>query len=197
MKSMITVQFSSHFEAMRSRMRRLPKLMDAELEASALRDAEELIRLFKDGIKKSEYQIKALKPATIEAKTRKNYPSPETPLYGTARRKNRYNNMLEIIKRERRYIVRPRKEKHWHASIGLDVMFDVHEYGATINGKAPDGSSVRIRIPPRPVFRLAYNRFLREKLKHDDSAMLREKIVQYIKRGNWRAQKKQQRKNLE
>lgn len=197
MSGIFGIKFSDSYEAKRSRVRRLPQLLMHELEAQALKDAEELVSLFKQGIRRHEYPLKALKPETIERKTRAGYASPSTPLFGTSRRKNRYNNMLEIVKIGRRWIVRPRKEKHWHASIGLDVMFDVHEYGATINGKARDGSTVRIRIPPRPAFRLAYNRFLRERLQKDPSAQMQKKVIEYINRGNWRAQKRQQRKNIE
>lgn len=196
MKPFIGVKFSNHYEAVRSRIKRLPVLLQAEVENLGYNDAVHLVELFKTGIKRSEFNLKPLKPATIARKERANYTSPETPLYGTNRRKNRYNNMLEIVRTGQRWIVRPRKEKHWHASIGLDVMFDVHEYGATIMGKTRDGKPVRIRIPPRPAFRYAYNRMMREKAAQDQAEKLREKIVHYIKTGNWKAQRRMNAKDI-
>jgi hypothetical protein len=193
MTPMVKAKFSDHYEAVRSRIRRLPVLLQSEVENLSYNDAVHLIELFKEGIKAREFKLKPLRPATINSKRRRGYTKPDTPLYGTNRRKNRYNNMMEIIKDGNRWIVRPRKQKHWHASIGLDVMFDVHEYGATIMGKSRSGTPVRIRIPPRPAFRYAYNKMLREKALQEQAGKLQEKIVQYIKTGSWKAQK---RRNL-
>ena len=49
---MVTAKFSTNFEAVRSRLKRLPKLMAKTLETSSKKDALGLIATYQDGLKK-------------------------------------------------------------------------------------------------------------------------------------------------
>jgi len=196
---MVKPVYSQHFEAVRSRIKRLPQLLQAEVENLSYNDAVRLVELFKDGIKKRNFHtpLKQLKPDTIKSKERRNYVSPENPLYGTFRYKNRFNNMMGIFRDGQRWIVKPRDGKYHprknkdgeavESTLTLAQMFDVHEYGATIAGKTRSGTAMRIRIPPRPAFRYAYNILMREKARNDDAEKLREKIRVYIDTGRWKS----------
>lgn len=191
---MIKPRFSQHYEAIRSRIKRLPRLLPAEVENLSYSDAVRLVKLFKDGIRNDKFHLKELKPATVKAKIRMDYAAPTHPLFGESYKRERFNNMMEIIRSETRWIVRPKKKDHFKANIPLEVLFDVHEYGATIQGNA-FGHPTVIRIPPRPAFRLAYEKLLAEKQKGDDAAKLQERIARYIMTGQWEASKRVQFKD--
>jgi hypothetical protein len=167
-------------------MKRLPRLLTAEVENLSYADAVRLIYLFKNGIRNRKFfQLDNLKPATIRGKQRADYVAPTHPLFGDSYKKERFNNMMEITKENTRWIVRPKNKDHFKAKIPLSVLFDVHEYGATIQRGA-----ITIRIPPRPAFRYAYNVLVREKEKNDPAEKLRERIAKYINTGEWTATKR-------
>ena len=190
---MIKPVFSSHFEAVKSRLKRLPKLLTSEVENLSYADAVRLIYLFKDGIRNERFSLKALKPNTVKSKISAGYAEPTHPLFGESYKKELFNNMMEVVREKTRWVVRPKNKDHFKAKIKLDILFDVHEYGATIQGNTFGHPSV-IRIPPRPAFRYAYDKLLLEKLKSDDALKLRDRIVRYIVDGTWNATSRQKLK---
>lgn len=190
---MVKAIFSKHYEAVRSRVRRLPKLMISQMKAHARKDANGVIKEFHDGIKNDSLRLQRLKPATIESKERRGLMQPETPLYALGLEDKRsYVNMLHVRKvGDRMYVVRPKHGYHhgkrWPGDepkqkIKLKDLFDVHEYGAVINNAF--GKGIMVRIPPRPALRYAYKKYIRRRAREDPAVAVRIAIAKYIKAGD-------------
>ena len=187
---MVRAQFSQSYEAVRSRIRRLPELYQESLEALQKRDADRLVELFRDGILQGQLRLTPLSPVTVTEKTRKGYSYPTRPLVGKgASDLNSYANMMVVTEERRgrgkRWIVTPKDEDHHEADLSLEALFRIHEFGATIHS----ASGPPIRIPPRPAFRYAFRRLMRERARRDDSQAVQEAIARYVRRGDRRALK--------
>jgi len=190
---MVKAKFSKHFEAVKSRVRRLPKMMIGHLKAHARKDANGVIEEFKDGIANDSLRLERLRPATIESKERHGLGQPTTPLFGLGLEDRRsYVNMLHVRKvAERMYVVRPKPGYHHgktepgdppKKAVKLKDLFDVHEYGALIANAF--GKGIVVRIPPRPALRFAYKKYIRRRAREDPAVKVRAAIARFVNAGD-------------
>jgi hypothetical protein len=168
--------FSMNTEAVRSRLRRLPKLIDDHLDAFTKRDAEDFIKNFRAGIRNNSLRLAPLQPETIRGKKRRGYSHPASPLYGLRLEGTRtYTSSVRIYKIKKGWRVNVLDVKHHEADVSVKTLFHIHEYGAVINtGKAV------IRIPARPAFRRAYEQTLARHRDKEASATVLEAITAAI-----------------
>lgn len=180
MSQIVKFKFSKNFEAMRSRIRRLPKLVRDAMDAQVKKDVINTIKEFQHGIRRNNFDLEQLKPGTIEAKRRENLPKPTTPLYGEGDgEKNSLINTLSFRKIKNGYRLYRRKAKHYKADLPLDILLTIHEYGAIIK-LSPTHF---IRIPPRPVVDKAIVRMLKKKKKGEPTRKVNKAINQLILQG--------------
>lgn len=176
---MIKIKFSDSYQAKIKRIRRLPKLVGQAADTSTKRDVEGIIEDFQDGIRKNNFPLARLKYSTIKGKQKKGYSKPSTPLYGAGDSEdNSYINIFIIKKLKKGYRIIPRWALHHEAGIPLRTLFFIHENGAIIN----NGKTL-IRIPPRPAFRKAFQRYLRKREKAETSKDVKEAIRETIRTG--------------
>lgn len=176
---MIKAKFSGTYNAKIKRIRRLPKLVKSAADTVAKKEPQKIIEDFQNGIRKNNFRLIPLTEETIKQKKRMLYSKPRTPLYGLGDGgTNTYINMFFIKKIKNGYRIVPRWARHHNAGIPLRVLFFIHENGAVIN----NGKTL-IRIPPRPAFRLAFNRYLRRKMKGENTKDVKEAIIETIKTG--------------
>jgi len=191
---MIKPKFSKNYAAVKSRIRRLPKLVEQTADTFSKKDAVSLIETFQDGIKNDSFGLTRLKNKTILAKAKQGKPKPDTPLYGDGETEdNSYINLFAIRKIKKGYRVFARWAKHHEAGIPLRDLFDIHEKGALI--KMKNGGI--IRIPPRPAFSKAFRKFLNKKKKAENVKAVRDAMDQLIQKGNEQAFQKLFAKNKE
>jgi hypothetical protein len=188
---MVKPKFSPNYWAVRKRIQRLPRLVIGQMKAKAKHDAQRVIEVFQDGISQQNLRLQRLKPATIKKKAERGWMQPTTPLYGIGfDDSNTYVNMLEVVNvGDRKWAVRPKKGLHridpdepQKKRIPLKVLFDVHEYGATITNGF--GRGIFIRIPPRPALRYSYRRYMAMRMKEDPSVKVRVAIAKYVQEGD-------------
>lgn len=191
---MIKPKFSTKYAAVKSRIRRLPKLVEQTADTFSKKDAVALIETFQDGIKNDSFGLTRLKNKTILAKAKQGKPKPATPLYGDGETEDdSYINLFAIRKIKNGYRVFARWAKHHSAGIPLRDLFEIHEKGALI--KMANGGI--IRIPPRPAFSKAFRRFLNKKKKAENVKAVREAMNLLIRKGNEQAFQKLFEKNKE
>lgn len=145
-------------------------------------DAERLIKYFKNGLMRNEFELQPLKNTTIRSKIQKEYENPELPLVGAGLSEDKsYINMLEVIKLKDGYKIAPKDVKHHESDLTLKSLHTIHEYGTTISLK----SGTVIRIPPRPALFKAYKKLMEFKRqnKKERSRMVKLAISQYINEG--------------
>lgn len=171
---------SSEFEAKRSRVRRLPVIIQPLFDAILKKDAVGVIKTFQNGIREKQFRLARLKPDTIKAKRRKGSPKPDTPLYDRGdEEENSYINMWRLVKMKRGWRVRPRDAKHHSRRIKLKDLFKVHEEGAVIDtGKAV------VTIPARPAWKKAQQKYLKKRLEDEPSEEVRKAIRAVIREGS-------------
>jgi hypothetical protein len=190
----VTASYSQNYEAVRSRVRRLPQMYEDMVVAIQKSDANRLVSLFHLGIIDRKLRLEKLKPRTIAVKSRRGFPEPTHPLYAAGDlMDDSYANMMEVSEEKvgqsgKRWTVRPRDAKHHEADLPLRALFIVHEYGTTITNGF--GRGIFIRIPPRPAFRYAFRRLMNERKARDDSSLVRAAIARFIRRGDRAAYKK-------
>lgn len=176
-------KFSSHFKAVQSRLRRLPKLVNDAMDSSIQRDVKNVIEEFQKGIRRNNFNLEALSPRTVRKKKSQGMPKPTTPLYGMGdSKKNSLINALAFRKIKNGYRLYRRRAKHWKADLPLNVLLAIHENGAIIENGF--GRGILIRIPPRPVVDLAIKRMLGKKKKGEPSREIRKAINQLINKGD-------------
>lgn len=182
----LKIKLSKNFEAVRSRVRRLPKFYGEMMSGVTKRDAIGVQRTFGTGISGRKFGLTPLKSETILSKQEKGFSKPSTPLYGEGESDERsYLNMMEVKKTKNGWSVGPSKRLHHSRKIRLKKLLEVHEFGKTISR----GSGV-IRIPPRPAFNRAFNQWLRKKKKIDPASKIRKAVNQLIKEGKDNLQKR-------
>lgn len=175
-------KFSTNFEAVRSRLRRLPKLVNSAMDSSTKKDVVSVIEAYQNGIRKNNFRLHPLTIFTINRKKAKGLTKPKTPLYGEGdSEKNSLINALAFRKLKNGYRLYRRKAKHYEADLTLEELLLIHEHGAII--KNGFGRGVVIRIPPRPVVDLAMNRALRKKKKGEPDKTIWKAINQLIRTG--------------
>ena len=177
----VSVIFSQVFEAKRSRIRRIPKLIDDTVLAFSKRDALRLMKNFHDGIKQNSFRLKRLQDGTIERKRSMAMEKPNVPLYGAgdSKKKNSFVNMLRMRKVKAGYKVFASNAKHHSADLKLKDLLDVHEKGRIISR-----GDALIRIPPRPAFEKAFKRTLKQRRVQEDAADVRRAYTAFMNTGS-------------
>ena len=173
------VRYSNSYAAKRARIRSLPVLAEKSLTAYLKRDAYGVIEAFRDGIQKNNFKLKRLRESTIRSKQSKGYPAPNRPLYGLGEQSDKsYMNMMRVSRTKNGWRVRPSRGKHHSGRITLDHLFNIHEFGTTIQR----GTSL-IRIPPRPAFLKAYRRYLNQRREQETGEEVRAMMTAYVNEG--------------
>lgn len=182
---MIKMKFSDSYEAKKKRIQRLPILVEGYADNFSQKNANSLIENFQDGLRKNSFKLPPLKPETVRRKTAQGLPKPRVPLYGQGDQEDEksYINMLRIRKLKNGYRVYPSWAKHHSGDIELRTLFWIHEKGAVIR-QMRGGKIVVIRIPPRPAFRKAYLRTLRQIRQRETSKDVRRAITRLINTGD-------------
>lgn len=175
------VELSNNFHAKVARIKRLPERMNLVVDGAIKKDLIGIINTFKEGIKNNSFGLQRLESITVLSKRRKGYPKPKTPLYGKGEAEERsYINMLKIRKlKNGQWRLFPSWARHWSGNIQLRELLIIHEKGALIRTK----NGKLIRIPPRPAFLLAGNRYMRGKRKQETSQMVKQAITEWINTG--------------
>ena len=178
---MVKVKYSTNFDAVRMRIKRLPELAEEMALATVKKDAVSFIKLFKQGIRDKKFNLIALRPETIRRKMRQGLSQPSSPLYGSGDdEKNSYINTLRLRRLRKGWKVYRSNAKHHDADITLKHLMAIHEAGALIKR----GDAI-IRIPPRPTFKKAFNWMLKEKSRQENVAEAKRAINIYIKTGDY------------
>jgi hypothetical protein len=138
-------------DAIRYRIKALPKMAEAASQGARLRDACMLIIAFQNGIITRSFRLAPLEGRTIRRKRRLGFPAPATPLLGEGG-PGSYVMSLRKYPVKHGYIVKFPKTKLKNSELTAAEMHDVHEYGAVIRHV----SGTVFRIPPRPAFTKAY-----------------------------------------
>ena len=176
---MVELKFSTNYEAVKSRIRRLPQFIENSADTFTKKDAVGVIEAFQDGIRNGDFNFEGLKDPTITAKRRKGYAQPETPLYGEGDDdKNSYINMFRVRKIKKGYRVYARWARH-HSGLSLRDLFLIHERGMLIAG----ANGVVIRIPPRPAFNRAFMRYLEKRIAEENVEKVRTVMIEYLRTG--------------
>lgn len=191
------VKFSSHFEAVRSRIRRLPNLIISAGQSILKKDVVGIIEEYKNGIRRNNFKLERLSSFTVMRKKELGMPKPTTPLYGLGdSNKNSLINALMYKKIKNGWKIVRRKAKHYKAKLTLDKLLAIHENGALIKvtprmraylhsiGMHLSKNTQIIRIPPRPVLDKAIQRHLRKKERKENVARVRGAIRNLIKTGS-------------
>jgi hypothetical protein len=89
--------------------------------------------------------------------------------------------MLRIVEETNGYRVKPSKAMHWSGKLRLSELFNIHEFGCTIQT-----TRVIIRIPPRPAFKNAYQKMMKElsKNKKETSRTVKKAVREYINKAD-------------
>jgi len=178
-KSLFKFEFSDHYEAKRSRIRRLPRMVVPIADTHAKNRAVNLIETFRKGIRSDIFGLRRLRPATVKRKSRRGLSKPTTPLYALGDQEKRsYINMMRIRKlKGRGYRVAQSRAKHHESELQLRHLFVVHEYGTVIRMR---GGQL-IRIPPRAAFANAFQSMMLQLRNFEPPASeVRRAIVKYI-----------------
>ena len=145
-------------------------------------EAKQVIEIFHDGIINDDLGLIALKPETVQAKTRQKMPHPNSPLAGKSDqrdgKKDSYANMLVLKKTKYGYKITPSDKKHWSGKMKLSDLFQIHEMGMKIQTK----SGKIIQIPKRPALKKSYLSY--HNRKHDIPKMFNKFVKGYIARGS-------------
>lgn len=171
--------YSNNAKAKAKRIERLPKYYGNMMMGAIKSNMLGMIETFHDGIKSNDFGLVELKPKTIDRKTKQGFELPMVPLYGKGddRKRDSYVNMLRITKVINGWKLYISTAMHWSQKIALYDLFIIHEYGCQIQR-----GETTIRIPPRPAFKLAYQKWMskRGKDKRETSRNVKEAIRAYI-----------------
>jgi hypothetical protein len=193
----VKAKFSSNYYAVAKRLQRLPKFVGEMADTITKKDAEGLIEEYQKGIREKTFHLTALSSITVKIKKDKGYSKPYTPLYGAGDdKKNSLLNALRIRKIRKGYRVFVSWAKHHKSGLTLKQLSAIHEEGALIAvtpkmraflhyiGIHLKKDTTIIRIPPRPVRKKAFKRFLAKKLREENIKKARQGIINYLRTGN-------------
>jgi hypothetical protein len=172
------VKFSQNWDAVRKRIKALPRFAQGVADMQRKRDAQKLISYWRSGIMGNTLGLFALSPQTVARKMANGYAHPNSPLYGLGLEGSRtYIKGMRAFKTSRGYTVKMINGRHHSSKLSLASLFIVHEYGTTIRGA---GGKI-IRIPARPAMTKAYQKVIREISRADDSRDLKKACTEYLK----------------
>lgn len=178
---MIEAKFSTKYQAVKARIRRLPKLVEGSADTFTKKDAVALIDTFRDGIENDSFGLARLQPTTIARKIKQGKKKPRNPLLGEGEnRDTSYINLFKVRKIKNGYRVYPRWAKHYGSGLDLRHLFAIHERGALI--RRPNGTITR--IPPRPAFAKAFRKHLNERQRAENVRQVRDAMAELIKNGS-------------
>ena len=193
---MTKINYSTNFQAIQSRLRRIPKLVDETLDSFAKRDAVRVIQIYQDKLKRDKFDVDRLSDATVKIKSEQGLPQPRTPLYGQGENEpDSLYNALAIRKIKGGYRVYVRWAKHHASDLKLRDLLNIHQRGALIMvtdkmrgflhylGIHLRADTVIIRIPPRPILDMAIVAALKMRRKEDPAKIIREAMAEIIKTG--------------
>lgn len=173
------ITFSTNWNAVKQRIRKIPKIAEGVADMQRSRDADDLIAIWRNGLINNTFSLIPLKPATIAKKAKLGYRYPSSPLYGLGLEGTKtYIKGMRKFKTKRGYTVHMINGKHHESKLPLNALFIVHEYGTTItrNGKM-------IRIPARPAMQKSYDVLLRRLKVNDPTIEFGLAVDQFIKTG--------------
>lgn len=170
------MKYSQRTEAVKARIKRLPKLYESSIETMRKRDADDFIVYWRSGLLNNEFKLTPLADSTIQRKIRLAYAKPQNPLYGLGLEGSyTYIKGMRKFKTAKGYVVRM-TGKHHDSKIDNHGLLMVHEYGCTLKNGG--------RIPPRPAMHRAYDHVLKDIKKRDGA--LRNRINRYLRTGEWK-----------
>jgi len=173
------MRFSSNWNAVRQRIRRLPQFAEGVASSSRKRDAHNLVSYWRTGLRSNSLGLAPLKPRTVQRKSAMNFAKPNSPLYGLGLEGVRtYIKGLRVFKTSRGFVVRMIDGRHHSSKLSLKSLFIVHEYGTTINR-----NGTIIRIPPRPAFLKSYQKVMNDIYSRDPSLELRKATMEFLRTG--------------
>lgn len=194
---MAKLVLSTNQDAIRSRLRRLPKLVNDAMDAQTRKDIDAVIREYKNGIRRNNFGLAPLNPVTVQRKTDQGYPRPRTPLYGQGeQKKNSLMNALGVRKIKNGYRLYFRRAKHHASNLSLSDLLTIMTNGALIRvtprmraflhfiGIHLKKTTTIIRIPPRPVVDRAIKRALKKKKAGEPTATVRRAVNVLLKTGD-------------
>lgn len=192
----VKAKFSKNFQAVQSRLRRLPKLVGDTLDTFAKRDCVRVIVEYQKGIQRDLFPIDRLHDQTVRIKSEKGYQQPATPLYGAGEEeKDSLYNALAIRKIKNGYRLYVRWAKHHESDLQLRDLLNIHQRGALIMvtdkmraylhwiGIHLRADTFLIRIPPRPVLDMAIIKALEMRRREDPAKQIKQAMSEYIKTG--------------
>lgn len=174
------MRLSQKADAVRKRAAALPRLAEDCMLAARKRDASAMVSYWRSGIAERRFRLAPLKPKTVAAKARAGYPDPQAPLYAAGLGDPRsYVRSLRKFRRKNGWSVMVPKSRHHKAKVTMDVLFRVHEYGATFVSKAGNPW----RMPARPAFTKAYERVMTDARARDDNRDVRRACAELLREG--------------
>lgn len=193
---MLKPKLSKKLSAVKSRLRRLPRLVDETLDTFAKRDAVRVIKIYQEKLKQDKFSVDRLSSATVKIKSDQGMKQPSTPLYGAGENEdNSLYNALAIRKIKGGWRVYVRWAKHHKSNLQLRDLLNIHQRGALIMvtdkmraylhwiGIHLKAETMIIRIPPRPVLDLAVIAALEMRKKEDPSKKIKEAMRELINTG--------------
>jgi hypothetical protein len=188
---MMKVKTSKKFQGVSKRIKKLPQLYVGVVKGKLKKDASDVVKEFKKGIREDTFNLEKLKDKTIQKKIKKGYRRPKNPLYGKGGNDQRaYKNMMIIREGKNNITIRPSTRKHHEANLTLKQLFYIHEYGTVIRGR---GNSL-IRIKPRPAFERAFKRTQKKRIETTKSIQVKKAILNYMNKADVRLLREAQRR---
>lgn len=169
------MKYSQNVEAVKQRVRRLPKLYQDYISTARKRDGHDFIKYWQSGLLNNEFKLTPLDPKTIKRKIRMGYSRPQNPLYGLGLDGSyTYIKGMRLFRTSKGYVVRM-TGRHHDSKIDNHGLLMIHEYGCVLRNGG--------RIPPRPVMQKAYEKVLSDISKRDQALLGR--ISNFLRSGKW------------
>lgn len=173
------VQFSQKWDAVRKRIKKIPRFAHGVADTIRKGDANKLVAYWRAGIMGNTLGLFALKPETVARKMAKGYTNPYSPLYGLGfEGAKTYIKGMRVFKTSTGYRVQMINGKHHESELSLRSLFIVHEYGTTIRR----GDRI-IRIPARPAMTKSYEKLMLELRRKDPSKEFKKACNEFLNTG--------------
>jgi hypothetical protein len=148
--------------------------MELWVDAARKKDALVVVKEFRESIEEGKINP-PLSPRTVTRKKKKGYSKPTYPLRGLGMEAARtYARSMRIYKTKGGWRVRMPAVKHHESKLKMDILFQIHEYGATTKNGA--------YIPSRPALARAYQKVLRD-IAAGEVAQVQAACTEYLSTG--------------
>lgn len=169
------MKYKNNVNAVKARIRRLPKIYEDHIVVARKRDANMCIEYWRSGILNDEFKLAPLAPSTLAQKIRLGCERPASPLYRLGfEGAHTYIKGLRMFRTKNGYVLRM-TGKHHDSKIDNHGLLMIHEYGCVLRNGG--------RIPARPALHRAYEKTLKD-IKKNDKA-LKSVINEYLRTGQW------------